>query len=369
MAPRRLARRRLQPDRGLRGIGRRRHARDRHDRVAGPGLHRVPVGGARWCLSKSRAKALLRGMALPTAPFAVVEPRAPIPEWSGPWPVMVKPDSEDASLGIDQRSVAAERGALIEQTERVRAHYGGRVLLEAYLPGPEFNVGLLALPDPEPLPIAEVVFATEAGAWPILTYESKWVVGSSADLASPIRCPAQIDDVLARSLGRLAVAAFTATGCRDYARVDFRLDQRGEPMILEVNPNPDLGPSAGWARAVVTSGRDYAATLAAPARQALARGPLLAAGVRTGTALLDRPIALSLRLSLLLVRWAKQANRATDRRVEARITDDDRRKRPVPGEGPHVPDQSRTRGTPPVRSALPGRDPGTVRGRLPQPGQ
>jgi D-alanine-D-alanine ligase len=235
-----------------------------------------------WCLSKSRAKALLRGLGLPTAPFMVIAPGAPIPEWPGPWPAFVKPDAEDASLGIDQRSVAVDQAALVAQVERVRGRYGGQVLIEAYLPGPEFNVGLLALPDPAPLPIAEVAYQEAPGTWPILTYESKWFVGSPADLASPIRCPALIEDSLARSLGSLAVAAFGATGCRDYARVDFRLDDRGAPMILEVNPNPDLGPTAGWARALRCSGRDYGATLAAVARAAIARGPTFVAARRHG---------------------------------------------------------------------------------------
>jgi D-alanine-D-alanine ligase len=241
--------------------------------LAGLACTGCPSESLCWCLSKSRAKALLRCLGLPTAPFMVIAPGAPIPEWPGPWPAFVKPDAEDASLGIDQRSVVADQAALVEQVERICVRYCGQVLLEAYLPGPEFNVGLLALPDPEPLPIAEVAYQTAPGLWPILTYESKWSVGSPADLASPIRCPALIDDSLARSLGSLAVAAFRATECRDYARVDFRIDDRGEPMILEVNPNPDLDPTAGWARALRCSGRDYGATLAAVARGALARGP------------------------------------------------------------------------------------------------
>jgi D-alanine-D-alanine ligase len=230
-----------------------------------------PADALTWCLSKGRTKALLRGLGLPTASFALAEPGDPVPSWDGPWPVFVKPDAEDASLGIDQGSVAADGPALAERVARLRARHGGRVLVESYLPGREFNVGLLSLPEPEPLPIAEVLYRPAPGTWPILTYDAKWAIGSVDDLSSPIGCPASIDPGLAGSLGRLAVAAYRATGCRDYARVDFRLDDRGAPMILEVNPNPDIGPSAGWARALRVSGRDYAETLARLVGQALRR--------------------------------------------------------------------------------------------------
>jgi D-alanine-D-alanine ligase len=230
-----------------------------------------PADALTYCLSKGRAKALLRGFGLPTAPFAVVEPGGPVPDWDFSCPVFVKPDAEDASLGIDQSSVAEDRPALVARVERLRSLHGGRVLLEAYLPGREFNVGLIALPDPEPLPIAEVLFRPAPGTWPILTYEAKWSTGSADDLSSPIGCPATIGGELADQLGRLAISAFRATGCRDYARVDFRLDAGGSPAIMEVNPNPDIGPAAGWARAVRASGRDYQATLAALCEQALAR--------------------------------------------------------------------------------------------------
>ncbi len=225
------------------------------------------------CLEKGRAKTLLRGAGLPTASFLVVANRQAVPSWNGPWPVFVKPDAEDASLGIDQTSVVNNQEALDEQVARLHTRYGGRVLIEEYLPGPEFNIGLVALPEPEAFPVAEVVFATDraSGTWPILTYDAKWVAGSADDHASPIRCPALIDPDLARKLQELAVDAFRVTGCRDYARVDLRLDRHGEPMILEVNPNPDISPTAGWARGLRVSGRDYGATLADLARQALGR--------------------------------------------------------------------------------------------------
>ena len=163
--------------------------------------------------------------------------------------------------------------AFHSRIELVRARYGPRVLVEAYLPGPEYNVGVLDLDGPEALPVAEIAHRPpRPGEWPILTYAAKWAAGSAADLASPARCPAEIDENLSQRLGGLAVAAFRATGCRDVAGLISGWDARGEPMILEVNPNPDLGPTAGWARALRVSGRDYGEVLAALATQAIRRG-------------------------------------------------------------------------------------------------
>jgi len=230
-----------------------------------------PSAAQGLCHQKGQTKALLRGHGLPTAPFVVVTGG----DWSMPGfagPYFVKPDAEDASLGIDQGSVISVLSEVRDRVHQIQAAHGPDVMIEAYLPGPEFNVGVLALPSPKALPIAEVVYTTRGDEWPILTYEAKWAMGSAADLASLARCPAQMDRELAAHLRTLAVSAFRLTGCRDYARVDFRLDAMGQPLILEVNPNPDLGPSAGWARALGESGQDYEATLVALARQAHSRG-------------------------------------------------------------------------------------------------
>ena len=214
---------------------------------------------------------MLRGFGLPTAPFVVARQGEAVPRWDGPWPAIVKPEAEDASLGIDQASVAESPEGIVENVARLRVRLGGDALIEAYLPGREFNVGVLEDPGPVPLPIAEIAYSVPAGSWPILTYDAKWAIGSEADLASPALCPAEIEPGLADRLGSLSVEAFRATGCRDYARVDLRLDAEGSPMILEVNPNPDIGPAAGWARALRVSGRDYDATLAGLVDRALAR--------------------------------------------------------------------------------------------------
>jgi D-alanine-D-alanine ligase len=187
-------------------------------------------------------------------------------------PVIVKPESEDASLGIDQTSVVTDHSTLAERVARVRFQYGPRVLIEEFLPGAEFNVGILELENPVALPVAEVVYTPQLGQWPILSYVAKWASGSAEDLASPVRCPAYIEPELSTRLSEIAIAAFRVTGCRDYARVDLRLDSQGAPHILEVNPNPDLDPHAGFARALGASGRDYGDTLADLVRHAQARG-------------------------------------------------------------------------------------------------
>jgi D-alanine-D-alanine ligase len=146
-----------------------------------------PAEALALCQSKGRTKAVLRGFGLPTAPSAVLALDEPVPGWEGTWPVIVKPEGEEASVGIDQESVVTDAAALRARVELVRSRFGGRVLLEPYLPGPEFNVGVLALAEPEPLPIVQIRFDLVLEPWPILTYDAKWARDWEDEEASPIR--------------------------------------------------------------------------------------------------------------------------------------------------------------------------------------
>ncbi len=231
-----------------------------------------PVEALAACVSKSRAKALLRGFGLPTTDSFLIEPQQELPQITRLNAYLVKPDAEDGSLGIDQNSVVNDSKELAARVQFLRKQYRGSVIVEPYLPGLEFNIGVIALPEPQALAVAQIVFRPEIGRWPILTYEAKWDHGSIADLASLPLCPAPITKKLANRLAALAVGAFRATGCRDYARIDVRLDAEGQPMILEVNPNPDIGPNAGWARAARVSGYAYEDAIGAIAKAALHRG-------------------------------------------------------------------------------------------------
>ncbi len=211
---------------------------------------------------KARTKTLLHGAGLPTAPFVRLNrgeplPREPLAAWLAEGPLFVKPAAEDASLGIGPESVVTDWAALERQVASVAQRYGP-AMIEPFIDGREFNVAIIALPEPQVLPLAEIDFrASEAIGWPIVTYEGKWAPGSAADLATPVRCPADVEPDLARLIERTALAAFQLAGCRDYARVDLRLDRQYKPFILEINANPDAGPSAGLALALRVAGIEY----------------------------------------------------------------------------------------------------------------
>ena len=211
---------------------------------------------------KARTKWLLLGAGLPTARFLLIRPGESLDESAlaallAQGPVIVKPAHEDASLGVDSESIVTEWEPLVRRVEYVRGRYGA-MLVEQFIVGREFNAAVIALDEPECLALAEIEFSGPgAKGWQIVTYDAKWAPGSSDDETTPARCPARVDAATARRIEDLAVAAFRLTGCRDYARVDLRMDSRGQIFVLEVNANPDIGPTAGFAPALAVSGIGY----------------------------------------------------------------------------------------------------------------
>lgn len=224
------------------------------------------TGSPAECLAlvrdKARTKWLLAGAGLATPEFRLIPADGPpaeedFTELLARGPLIVKPAHEDASLGIGLESVVTELAALKRQIQHVRSRFGP-VLVEQFIVGREFNAAVLALGEPELLPLAEIEFSGPGPqGWQIVTYEAKWAAGSAADRATPPRCPAQVDRRAAERIGQAALAAFRLTGCRDYARVDMRMDSQGRVYVLEVNGNPDIGPSAGFARSLGVAGIGY----------------------------------------------------------------------------------------------------------------
>jgi D-alanine-D-alanine ligase len=236
--------------------------------------------------NKHLTKALLRGARLPTPEFFVVED-LPVPHSTLDWPVIVKPAAQDASIGLDQGSVVTNQHRLEERAAILLKKYGPPVLVEQFIRGRELNVALIEAPDLRSLPISEVLFMdNDPGYWPIVTYDAKWRPGSRDYEATPPRYPADVSPKLAIRLIGLARRAFHLLGCRDYARVDFRVRPSGKPYILEVNPNPDFSPSAGMAGGLASAGITHAQFTVDLVRGALARRkePSLPCAVRNDEA-------------------------------------------------------------------------------------
>lgn len=220
---------------------------------------------------KALAKEILRSRGLPVARWAVLT-RAddPLPSDLTP-PLFVKTRFEDASHGISACNVCLTTAEARLCAAGLMRAWWQDCLVEEFLPGREFNVGVLF--DGEVLPLAEIDYRLAPGLPRVVTYEAKWVTGSADDRGTPVKCPAEnVATGLAAKLRDLARQAYRALGCRDYARVDIRLDAAGDPCILEVNPNPDLSPDAGLARAAARGGIEYDELIAGIARAALRRG-------------------------------------------------------------------------------------------------
>jgi len=224
------------------------------------------------CRNKHMAKQVLLGGGLPTPAFQVVD-ALPLPELRLDWPVMVKPAGQDASVGVDQGAVVTSLEQLEKRVAWVLANYGGPVLLEEFILGREFSVGVVEMPHLLPLPISEIHFPQEPmeGFWPIVTYDAKWKPESRDYNLTPPDYPAVMPDALRDRLWDIAMQAFRLVGARDYARVDFRVTADEQPYILEVNPNPDFSPVAGLSGCLGSLGvehKDFAVHLV---RQALTR--------------------------------------------------------------------------------------------------
>jgi D-alanine-D-alanine ligase len=221
------------------------------------------TGSGSKCLALVREKALtkwmLLGAGLPSPAFHLIAADEPImidrfERQLATGPLIVKPGHEDGSLGIGPESIVSDVAALERQIRHVQSRYG-EVLVEQYIAGREFNVGVLALPEPQALPLAEIEFIS--GIAPIVSYDAKWTREAPEFDGTPARCPANVGRELADEIRRVALAAFRMTDCRHYARVDLRVDRAGRPYILEVNGNPDISPSAGLARQIEVSGMTY----------------------------------------------------------------------------------------------------------------
>jgi D-alanine-D-alanine ligase len=206
-------------------------------------------------LNKARAKEILQAHGLPTARFQIFNPWNIQRELE--FPLFVKPVSEDASIGITRNSVVQDDQALRRRIRYVWDTYHQDSLVEEFINGREFNVTILGNESPRVLPVSEINFRIPDPFARIVSFRAKWVPKSREYINTPPTCPAHVSEAAKKRIEDVAIRAYQAMGLRDYGRVDIRL-RNGTPYVLEVNPNADLAPDAGIARAAGVAGMTYA---------------------------------------------------------------------------------------------------------------
>lgn len=229
------------------------------------------------CLDKSRAKEILSYYKIPTAPFAVVASLSELEKARTLLPAIVKPLYEGSSKGILNSSLVYTAQDLRREVKRVLTDYEEPALVEKFLSGREFTVALLGNGSSlQVFPVVELrLDKLPQGVNPVYSYEAKWVWDQSDHPIEMYDCPARIDAQLDARIKEICVQAYHVLRVRDWCRIDVRLDEQGEPNILELNPLPGILPNPDdhscFPMAARAAGLDYNQMLNAVLEAAAAR--------------------------------------------------------------------------------------------------
>lgn len=194
-------------------------------------------------LNKALTNQILKANGVPSTNFQIFKRVDDKLRKSLRFPLIVKPLAEGSSKGIRNDSLVRDETSLRRKISWLIETYKQPALVEEFLPGREFTVGLIGNKKPIVLPIVEILvnkLPNEAN--PIYSYEAKWVWDTPSKPLDIFQCPANIPKELEEEIKRAAVKTFKVLNCRDLCRIDMRLDENGIPHVLEVNPLPGLIP-------------------------------------------------------------------------------------------------------------------------------
>lgn len=216
------------------------------------------------CLHKARTKEVLLSHAIPTAPFRVYN-RPPETDPRFRYPAIVKPLHEGSSMGIRSASVVHSLAELRAEVDRVVADYRQSALVEKFLPGEEFTAAVLGNGDDvRVLPLVRIrLESLPKNAAQIFGFEAKWIWDTPDNPLEILECPAVVEPGVEAQIRDVVLDAYRVLGCRDWCRIDVRLDDRGAPNVIELNPLPGILPrpeeNSCFPRAARAAGLDYKA--------------------------------------------------------------------------------------------------------------
>lgn len=204
----------------------------------------IPFTGAsahnmHFTLDKEKTKLVLAAYGIPTAPYQLFRTGSEDLLETLHFPLIVKPVREEASIGIYHDSVVIDEPSLRKKVMESLLRYGQPVMAEVFIHGREISVGIIGNgSDLHVFPPLEFLFeGAESDLEKIRSYEYKWG-GKKEQMVR-----AELSDTTIAMLDAYTRLAFVMTDCRDYARIDYRLDSNRKPFLLEVNYNPGIGPN------------------------------------------------------------------------------------------------------------------------------
>jgi D-alanine-D-alanine ligase len=206
------------------------------------------------CLDKGKTKETLAFHGVPTAPFSIARSiedlqhiaaghsRLPIPTDKSP--LFIKPIHEGSSKGITEANYITSTQQLLKTGEQLLDRYAQPLLAETFLTGAEFTCGVLGNgKEAVVLPPVAINFGSlPARAIPIYGFEAKWIWDRPENPLEIFECPAKISDALRAEIEDVVLRTYKVLGCRDWSRIDVRLDASGVPNLVEVNPLPGILP-------------------------------------------------------------------------------------------------------------------------------
>lgn len=223
------------------------------------------------CLKKDRTKNILNAQGIKTPEHIILKPNSRFTkkEITIKYPAIIKLLTEDASIGISEYSVVNNYTELRKQFNFLVKTYKQDLILEEYIKGRELNIAVLGN---SVLPVSEINFKGLPKELPrIVTYDSKWIAESEYYKHTKPICPAILSEKIKNKINSISLNSFKALECRDYARIDIRLNKNNVPYVIEVNPNPDISTDSGFSRAAAAAGISHKELLITIANFALSR--------------------------------------------------------------------------------------------------
>jgi len=208
---------------------------------------------------KGIQKKLLAYHGIMTPEFAIfpLGKSAPIPE-NLRYPLIVKPMKEDASIGIHECSIVKNADALMERIRFVHADRNQPALVEEFIEGREFYVGLIGNKKVQVLPIVELdLSGLPEGKPRIASFRVKWNEAYRDKMGIQSVFPADLDAQITEKINKVCLTAYTILGIQNYGRIDIRLSPNNDVYVLEANPNPYIADGEDFANAAEKIGIDY----------------------------------------------------------------------------------------------------------------